>query len=77
MIQVQRSMDTLDRAFPDESPPAHGPNRGRLGTLLPSMVDPSRPDLMSGDYTFGGLADSYYEYLVRFSFLTERRGEQS
>lgn len=58
-------MDTLDRVFPDADPPRNGPNRGRLGTLLPSMVDPSRPDLMGGEYTFGGLADSYYEYLVR------------
>lgn len=43
---------------------------GRLGKLLPSHVDPGAQN-MAGVYSFGGEADSYYEYLVSFfcSFL--------
>lgn len=58
-------MDTLDQLFPAAVPSAESRNRGRLGTLLPAWLDPSHPEIMSGEYTFGGLADSYYEYLVR------------
>lgn len=64
---VQRSMDTLDMGFKRaDPPPVPGQERfrGRLGSLLPANLDPAYPDNLGGEYTFGGLADSYYEYLV-------------
>lgn len=64
-------MDTLDKHMspaqprPTDPKAAAGPLwRGRLGTLLPSQFDPAYPSSLQGEYTFGGLADSYYEYLV-------------
>ncbi|KAK4701339.1 hypothetical protein P7C70_g4893, partial [Phenoliferia sp. Uapishka_3] len=62
-LAVQRAMDTLDTGFPRHA--GDGQRRGRLGSLLPAYVDAGHPNSMSGEYTFGGLADSYYEYLVR------------
>jgi hypothetical protein len=63
---VQRSTDTLDQRFPPplERASRSDPVQGRLGTLLPAYIDPGNPTSLYGDYTFGGLADSYYEYLV-------------
>lgn len=63
---VQRSMDTLDKQFtpPKARTDPTLPIEGRLGTLLPAYIDPGNPTALFGDYTFGGLADSYYEYLV-------------
>ncbi|KAH9442651.1 hypothetical protein Pst134EA_031697 [Puccinia striiformis f. sp. tritici] len=37
----------------------------RLGTLFPTLVDPQSPQALSGQYTFGAMADSYYEYLIK------------
>ncbi|GAA5923490.1 hypothetical protein JCM1841_001535 [Sporobolomyces salmonicolor] len=80
---AQRAMDTLDTHFaPAQSPPkdpkaAAGPlYRGRLGTLLPAWVDPSHPALLQGEYGFGGLMDSYYEYLIKQAQLTSFSHEQ-
>ncbi|KAM0793373.1 hypothetical protein ACM66B_000828 [Microbotryomycetes sp. NB124-2] len=66
---AQRAIDTLDQAF-EPGPLAPLSNeadigRKRPGTLLPTYVDPDRPEQMAGDYTLGGLADSYYEYLIK------------
>ena len=53
--RVQRTTDWLDRnmTYP-----------GRLGTLLPTMIYPERSSAY-GSYSFGGMADSYYEYLIK------------
>ncbi|KAA1111823.1 hypothetical protein PGT21_013079 [Puccinia graminis f. sp. tritici] len=37
----------------------------RPGTLFPTHVNPQSPQLLSGQYTFGAMADSYYEYLIK------------
>ncbi|OAV93850.1 hypothetical protein PTTG_27181 [Puccinia triticina 1-1 BBBD Race 1] len=37
----------------------------RPGTLFPTHVNPQAPQLLSGQYTFGAMADSYYEYLIK------------
>lgn len=53
--RVQRVTDYLDR------------NMTRLsvmGTLLPTTIYPETP-MLAGKYTFGGQADSYYEYLIK------------
>lgn len=66
---IQRSTDRLETGFDPAAPVSKDPHtspRGRLGTLLPAHLDPGHPHTLSGEYTFGGLADSYYEYLVRF-----------
>lgn len=67
-------MDTLDKHFaPAVAPPSDpkelaSPNwGGRLGALLPAHLDVASPKMLQGEYTFGGLADSYYEYLVRLA----------
>lgn len=60
-------MDTLDKGFF----PADAEN-GRVGTLLPLQVDPSMPNRLRGEYSFGGQGDSYYEYLVSFFVLPFR-----
>ena len=60
-------MDTLDTRFSKAGPVSStgGKIRGRLGSLLPSHINPNQPNMVQGEYTFGGLADSYYEYLVQ------------
>ncbi|KAH9442654.1 hypothetical protein Pst134EA_031700 [Puccinia striiformis f. sp. tritici] len=35
----------------------------RPGTLFPTHLNPQSPRSLSGQYTFGAMADSYYEYL--------------
>jgi len=72
LLQAQRAMDTLDTHFahavtkPTDPKELASPNwRGRLGALLPAHLDAAAPKMLQGEYTFGGLADSYYEYLVR------------
>ncbi|GAA5825216.1 hypothetical protein JCM10212_002960, partial [Sporobolomyces blumeae] len=71
---AQRTMDTLEHHFKAASPKPvvtnTGKVRGRLGTLLPSHVNPDQPNMVQGEYTFGGLADSYYEYLIKQAQLT-------
>ncbi|BGO96578.1 hypothetical protein NBRC10513v2_000516 [Rhodotorula toruloides] len=74
---AQRAMDTLDTHMspaqprPTDPKAAAGPLwRGRLGTLLPSQFDPAYPSSLQGEYTFGGLTDSYYEYLIKQTQLT-------
>lgn len=65
---AQRAMDTLDEGFGDVVIEERGNVqnwRKRLGALLTLYVDPDRPNLSTGEYAFGGLADSYYEYLVK------------
>ncbi|GAA5940310.1 glycoside hydrolase family 47 protein [Sporobolomyces koalae] len=71
-VAAQRAMDTLETRF-SSSPPITskgGKVRGRLGSLLPSHINPDQPQMMQGEYTFGGLADSYYEYLIKQAQLT-------
>lgn len=48
--QVQRSMDTLDKGFIPAADRSNAKARlhGRLGTLLPSYVDPVHPGLVQG-----------------------------
>lgn len=69
-------MDTLDKRFErglDLSGDAKSKDDGmkmlsrmsRLGTLLPTRISPDSPTIVGGEYTFGALTDSYYEYLVR------------
>jgi len=52
-----------------------GKIRGRLGSLLPSHINPNQPNMVQGEYTFGGLADSYYEYLVSVSSVLSNRSQ--
>lgn len=79
---AQRALDTLDQHFlsaqePKDPKLANGPTyRGRLGTLLPAFIDPSFPYNLQGDYTLGGLADSYYEYLIKQAHLTSMSHDQ-
>ncbi|GAA5995223.1 glycoside hydrolase family 47 protein [Rhodotorula paludigena] len=80
---AQRAMDTLDKHFKAAQPKpadpklAAGPGfRGRLGALLPAHLDPAYPSMLQGEYTFGGLADSYYEYLIKQAQLTSFALEQ-
>jgi len=72
-IAAQRAMDTLENRFTKSSPVTSsgtGKIRGRLGSLLPSHVNANQPGMVQGEYTFGGLADSYYEYLIKQAQLT-------
>lgn len=63
-------MDTLDKRFATGAQSKKGDlSLGRLGTLLPTYVDAGAPTATAGDFSFGGLADSYYEYLVRLISL--------
>ncbi|TNY21998.1 glycoside hydrolase [Rhodotorula diobovata] len=80
---AQRAMDTLDKHFaPAVAPPSDpkelaSPNwGGRLGALLPAHLDVASPKMLQGEYTFGGLADSYYEYLIKQAQLTSFALEQ-
>ncbi|BGP42312.1 hypothetical protein JCM10449v2_006317 [Rhodotorula kratochvilovae] len=52
---AQRSLDTLDEW------PAHD----RIPGLFPTVFDANDPERLWGRYTFGGQADSYYEYLLK------------
>ncbi|KNZ51253.1 hypothetical protein VP01_4024g2, partial [Puccinia sorghi] len=56
ILQVQKITDLLDSDQWSSS--------SRLGTLFPTHVNPESPKSISGQYTFGAMADSYYEYLV-------------
>lgn len=59
-------MDTLDERFDmATSSKSTAPSRSRLGSLLPTFIDASRPEVMQGVFSFGALADSYYEYLIK------------
>ncbi|GAA5896495.1 glycoside hydrolase family 47 protein [Sporobolomyces salmoneus] len=71
-IAAQRAMDTLETRFTSAAPVSSsgGKIRGRLGSLLPSHINPGQPGMVQGEYTFGGLADSYYEYLIKQAQLT-------
>lgn len=65
--RVQRVTDWLDRNMtgtPD-----------RLGTLLPTVIFPER-GTMYGTYSWGGMADSTYEYLIKEHQLLGGRLEQ-
>ncbi|KAK4055286.1 hypothetical protein OIV83_000569 [Microbotryomycetes sp. JL201] len=76
---AQRAVDTLDTAFepgPLEPPADTMALRHRLGSLLPTYVDPDRPEQTQGEYTLGGLADSYYEYLIKQAQLTSNVSPQ-
>ncbi|KAN0059600.1 hypothetical protein ACQY0O_008167 [Thecaphora frezii] len=53
--RVQRTTDWLDRNMTTE---------GRLGMLFPTTLFPEQ-HTQSGSYSFGGMADSYYEYLIK------------
>ncbi|EPQ31057.1 uncharacterized protein PFL1_01246 [Pseudozyma flocculosa PF-1] len=53
--RVQRSTDWLDHNMTRD---------GRPGTLLSTTLYPDRRTLY-GSYRFGGMADSYYEYLIK------------
>ncbi|KAI9606388.1 hypothetical protein KEM48_001753 [Puccinia striiformis f. sp. tritici PST-130] len=37
----------------------------RLGTLFPTHLNPQSPQSLSGQYTFGVMANSYYKYLIK------------
>ncbi|GAA6044143.1 hypothetical protein JCM8097_002794 [Rhodosporidiobolus ruineniae] len=52
---AQRSLDTLDR----------WPATDRLKGLFPTTFDVQNKHTLWGRYTFGGQADSYYEYLLK------------
>ncbi|SGZ30687.1 BQ5605_C049g12431 [Microbotryum silenes-dioicae] len=70
---VQRTMDTLDTRFPRGK--MHGARQGaRLGQLLPSFIDTSRPEWLSDVYSFGAASDSYYEYLMKMAHLLGNYG---
>ncbi|GAA5898592.1 hypothetical protein JCM6882_000874 [Rhodosporidiobolus microsporus] len=80
---AQRTMDVLDTGFAPAQPPSDDPkqragpnNRGRLGTLLPTHLDPAFPSMLQGEYTLGGLTDSFYEYLIKQAQLTSFSTEQ-
>ncbi|GAA6004328.1 hypothetical protein JCM10207_000671 [Rhodosporidiobolus poonsookiae] len=78
---AQRALDTLETNFAKAAPPppGNGKNplfRGRLGTLLPTSVDPAYPSMMQGTYSMGGEIDSYYEYLIKQAQLTSFSHEQ-
>ncbi|GAA5834942.1 hypothetical protein JCM11251_002067 [Rhodosporidiobolus azoricus] len=80
---AQRVMDVLDTGFASAQPPPEdpkeraGPNyRGRLGTLLPTHLDPAFPSMLQGEYTMGGLTDSFYEYLIKQAQLTSFSSDQ-
>lgn len=53
--RVQRVTDYIDRNLTDKS---------HMGTLIPTVIYPEGKTL-AGKYTFGGQADSYYEYLIK------------
>ncbi|SCV68306.1 BQ2448_427 [Microbotryum intermedium] len=65
---VQRTMDTLDTRFVRGKMQGAG-RGGRLGQLLPSFIDTSRPAWLSDVYSFGAASDSYYEYLLKMAHL--------
>ncbi|GAA5872627.1 hypothetical protein JCM8547_003713 [Rhodosporidiobolus lusitaniae] len=52
---AQRSLDALD----------NWPSSDRLPGLFPTMINVADPHSLHGTYTFGGQADSYYEYLIK------------
>ncbi|MBW0489631.1 hypothetical protein O181_029346 [Austropuccinia psidii MF-1] len=54
---VQRITDLLD------GPQWKSPHR--LGTLFPTFINPQAPAQLTGEYTLGAMADSYYEYLIK------------
>ncbi|KAG0146546.1 hypothetical protein CROQUDRAFT_657175 [Cronartium quercuum f. sp. fusiforme G11] len=56
---VQRITDHLDSQVWNQ------PGNNRIKDLFPTYIDPSWPQSVSGLYTFGGMADSYYEYLIK------------
>ncbi|GAA5949342.1 hypothetical protein JCM21900_005615 [Sporobolomyces salmonicolor] len=56
---AQRSLDTLD----------NWPTSDRIPGLFPTLIDPEQPGTLYGRYTFGGQADSYYEYLIKLHQL--------
>ena len=53
--RVQRTTDWLDRNMTAA---------GRIETLFPVMIYPER-NISYGSISFGGMADSYYEYLIK------------
>ncbi|WFD34142.1 mannosyl-oligosaccharide 1,2-alpha-mannosidase [Malassezia cuniculi] len=63
---VQRVTDFVDRNLTSMS---------AFGTLLPTGVY-TRPLQLVGKYTFGGMVDSYYEYLIKEHQLLGGRLEQ-
>lgn len=52
--RVQRTTDWLDRNM----------TTGRIETLFPALLFPERA-MSHGTVSFGGMADSYYEYLIK------------
>ena len=64
--QVQRVTDWFDRNMT---------KAGRLGTLLPTNIGPES-DNNFGSFSFGGMADSYYEYLIKEYQLLGGRVDQ-
>ena len=57
---VQRVIDFLDTGLESAKT-----NHDRVGTLLPTSFFADSPKALSGSYSFGGEADSVYEYYVR------------
>ncbi|GAK66019.1 seven-hairpin glycosidase [Moesziomyces antarcticus] len=64
--RVQRTTDWLDRNMTAA---------GRIETLFPNMIYPER-NISYGTISFGGMADSYYEYLIKEHQLLGGRLEQ-
>ncbi|KDN52651.1 glycoside hydrolase family 47 protein [Tilletiaria anomala UBC 951] len=64
--QVQRTTDWFNHNITSS---------GRLGTLLPTNISPDSKH-MYGLYSFGGMADSYYEYLIKEYQLLGGRVDQ-
>ncbi|CAH7673567.1 glycoside hydrolase [Phakopsora pachyrhizi] len=54
---VQRIMDSMDGD--------QWKSNNRPGSLFPTYIDPDFPMSLSGLYSIGGEADSYYEYLIK------------
>ncbi|EGG03425.1 family 47 glycoside hydrolase [Melampsora larici-populina 98AG31] len=54
---VQRITDLLDSD--------RWNSEDRIGSLFPTIINPDHPTDLWGYYTFGGMADSYYEYLIK------------
>ena len=66
--QVQRVTDWFDRNLTSKG-------NGMLGSLLPTSINPEA-GAMYGQFSFGGMADSYYEYLIKEYQLLGGRVDQ-
>ncbi|GAA95684.1 glycoside hydrolase family 47 protein [Mixia osmundae IAM 14324] len=66
---VQRIIDFVEKKIPATA-------TGRLGSLLPTHLNAAYPQSLRGTYTWGGEADSYYEYLIKTHQLLGGATEQ-